>query len=199
MTSESRIKVFKEELNWIGDSTIREFTSEALTKLPDYFFEVAASSTGKYHPSYALGLGGLVRHTKAAVAIAKDLLSLEMYSKFSNETRDMILSVLILHDGMKHGLNGSNYTVANHPVVIANWLVDTMKIDERFDPAFVESYIGAIESHMGQWNTDYKTKEVIMPKPTNAIDKFVHQCDYLASRKYLEVNFSAINYDGDRV
>lgn len=199
MTEESRLRCFKEELAWIKDEKIRRFTERAIAELPDYFFEVPASSTGKYHPSYALGLGGLLRHTKAAVAIAKDLLGLEMYGKFSDEVRDMILSVLILHDGMKHGVNGSEYTVANHPVVIADWLVDTMKINEHFEPEFVEFYLGAIKSHMGQWNTDYKTKEEIMPKPVTAIEKFVHQCDYLASRKYLEVNFSAINYDGDRV
>ena len=46
-----------------------------IDSLPDYFFEVAAASTGKYHPKYAQGEGGLVRHTKAAVKIAYELLA----------------------------------------------------------------------------------------------------------------------------
>ena len=43
--------------------------------LPNYFFEVPASSTGKYHPEFALGDGGLIRHTKVAVRIAYELLN----------------------------------------------------------------------------------------------------------------------------
>ena len=54
--------------------------------LPEYFFEVAASSTGKYHPVYALGVGGLVRHTIAAVEIANEMYRMDMYGKhYSDE------------------------------------------------------------------------------------------------------------------
>lgn len=42
-----------------------------------------ASTTGKYHPPFALGEGGLVRHTLAACCWAKDLLQLEQYSIIS--------------------------------------------------------------------------------------------------------------------
>ena len=69
MKSEKFIK----ELEYIKNDDIRGFAKLALENLPDYFFDVAASSTGKYHPTYALGNGGLVRHTKAAVRIAFEL------------------------------------------------------------------------------------------------------------------------------
>ena len=46
-----------------------------------------------------------------------------------------------------------------------------------------------IKSHMGEWNTDYKTKEEVLPKPESVMQSFVHLCDYLASRKCLEFNF----------
>lgn len=184
-------------MNWIKDEQIRQFTTAALNDLPDYFYEVAASSTEKYHPDYALGEGGLVRHTKAAVTIAKDLLGLEMYSRFSNEEKDLMLASLILHDGMKHGLKGGTYTEASHPTDCADWLnqyAPGVLSGEQFGKIH-----SCISSHMGQWNTDYKKKKEILPKPITAMEKFVHQCDYLASRKYLEVNFDAINYEGDRV
>ncbi len=193
----NKTEVFKNELFWIGNSDIRSFVSEQIDRLPDYFFEVAASSTGKYHPSYALGEGGLVRHTKAAVAIAKDLLGLEMYGKYSAEDKDIILAALILHDGMKHGTVGGKYTVATHPTEMADFIqADCAK---KLGEETCDKLYSAIAAHMGQWNTDYKTKKEILPKPQTAIQKFVHQCDYLASRKYLEVNFDAINYEGDRV
>jgi hypothetical protein len=137
-----------------------------------------------------------VRHTKAAVTIAKDLLGLEMYSKFTEEEKDIMIASLILHDGAKHGFNGSSYSVATHPTDCADWLNTYAEYltSEQFGKVH-----SCISSHMGQWNTDYKTKKEILPKPTTAMEKFVHQCDYLASRKYLEVNFEAINYEGDRI
>lgn len=35
---------------------------------------------------------------------------------------------------------------------------------------------------MGQWNVNLYSK-TILPKPKTATQKFVHLCDYLASRK----------------
>lgn len=43
---------------------------------------------------------------------------------------------------------------------------------------------------MGQWNCDRDGK-VILPKPIALNEQFVHMCDYLASRKIIEVNFEA--------
>lgn len=197
MQMNSKAAVFSKEMNWIKSEKIREFVADELERLPDYFFEVAASSTGKYHPSYALGEGGLVRHTKAAVAIAKDLLGLEMYGRYSAEDKDIILAALILHDGMKHGTAGGKYTVATHPIEMADFIqTDCAK---RLGEEICDKLYSSIAAHMGQWNTDYKTNKEILPKPQTAMQKFVHQCDYLASRKYLEVNFEAIHYEGDRV
>ena len=41
---------------------------------------------------------------------------------------------------------------------------------------------------MGPWNTNYKGNEVL-PKPKTKYENFVHMCDYLASRKYLNIKF----------
>lgn len=192
----NKVEVFKEELSWIKTDSIREFATKAVSKLPDYFFTVAASSTGKYHPVYALGNGGLVRHTKAAAGIAHGLLEIEMYSNvYSQEQKDLIITSTILHDGLKHGTNGSNFTVATHPIEVAEWIGNDpdlrgMLTDEQFKILY-----GAISKHMGQWNTDYKSKKEILEKPKTAIEKFVHQADYLASRKYLEYNFGDNSYN----
>ena len=67
--------IFKTELGYIKEDDIREKAIKVINMLPDYFFEVPASSTGKYHPSFSQGEGGLVRHTKAAVNIANELLN----------------------------------------------------------------------------------------------------------------------------
>ena len=183
-----KTRVFAKELLLIEDKDIRETTEKIITELPDYYFRTAASSTGKYHPKYALGDGGLVRHTKAAVKICADLLSLDYnQNKFTQEERDLMIAALILHDGMKHGLEGSKYTVADHPVVMADYIRENHYGD--FPESQLVTITDAIAAHMGQWNTDYKTGEEIMPKPTTELQYFVHMCDYLASRRYLIVEF----------
>lgn len=198
-----KIKVFETELGYIQNSEIRSFTKKIISNIPDYFFEVAASSTGKYHPKYALGKGGLVRHTKAAVGIAKDLLNLEHNRQtFSDDERDCIIAALICHDGWKHGDNGGSYTVSEHPVVASDHILTlpdkcTLNIQQEKEKTYAEMIANNIRSHMGEWNTDYKSKKEIMPKPSSETEKFVHMCDYLASRKYL-IYDDECPYDPDK-
>ena len=54
-------------LNTIVSDDIREFAEVLVEGLPDYIWHVGASSTGKYHPAYSLGDGGLMRHQIAVV------------------------------------------------------------------------------------------------------------------------------------
>ena len=193
----NKIDVFRDELSLIQSDDIRKFATKAVSFLPDYFFEVAASSTGKYHPKYALESGGLVRHTKAAVAIADSLLSLEMYNRYTQDEKDIMITALILHDGMKHGETKSSYTVSEHPSVIADWIVGHDELKEMLSEELLDVLTGAMKSHMGQWNTDYKSKKEILPKPSTPIQKMVHMCDYLASRKFLEFSFGDAYYNPD--
>ena len=83
--------------DWMHDEKIKKFLRHVINNLPDYFFTVPASSSGKYHPSYALGDGGLVRHTEAAAIIAHELFNLEMFD-FTPEEQDLILCAIVPHD-----------------------------------------------------------------------------------------------------
>ena len=49
--------MFTEELNYIEEARIREAAKVLLDNLPDYFYKIPASSTGKYHPDFARGDG----------------------------------------------------------------------------------------------------------------------------------------------
>ena len=186
----SKIEAFRKELNLINDPAIRTFTVNMLEKLPDYFFTTGASSTGKYHPKFAAGEGGLVRHTRAAVRIAHEMLRNDMFKAFQNQA-DEIYSALILHDGAKHGLEGSKYTVTKHPLIVCDLIKEEATDNENGTPEFVEKVCGLIASHMGQWNYDYKTKVAVLPKPENKLQNFVHLCDYLASRSCIGHDFDA--------
>lgn len=191
---------FAKEIGFIKDETLKVFTKWCLEQLPDYFYTVAASSSGKYHPAYALGDEGLVRHTIAAVRIAEELFKCETIQNFNDMEKDIIRVALMLHDGVKHGLDGATHTVSTHPLEVVKHLEDRYfevpeetLLDEVIE--IMESDVWyqiteCIKSHMGQWNTDYKSGEEILPKPETEIQKFTHLCDYLASRKMLEVNFN---------
>ena len=118
MKKTEKVDVFKEEINYIKDSSLRGDLKILIGLLPDYFFEVPASSTGKYHPAFSLGDGGLVRHTKAAVRIAYELLNNNTVgAKFSLHDKDLILIALTLHDGVKSGIEHSKYTRFDHPLL----------------------------------------------------------------------------------
>lgn len=179
-------EIFNKELEFIEDTDVKNFTIQALNNLPDYFFEVAASSTGKFHPQYALGKGGLVRHTKAAVRFANHMLQLEhMKQEFNEVERSCIISALILHDGWKHGETYAQYTTHEHPNTCADWIA-THKFGLKDEVRLVIA--NAVATHMGAFTTS-KRSSVILEKPSTNLQKFVHMCDYLASRKDLIVQF----------
>jgi len=181
-----RLEVFKKELEYIKDESIRNFTEQTILKLPDYFFEMGASSSGKYHPKFCLGEGGLVKHVKVAVTIAMDLMQLEMMNSYTDVERDIVISSLLLHDGLKKGLGDCKYTVTEHPLLIAQFVNEDSELSNILDKGVLKLITGCLQSHMGQWVTDYKTKRDILPKPKGKLQNFVHLCDYLGSRKYFE-------------
>lgn len=194
--------VFKTEISWIKDEELRKFATEIVKRLPDYFFEVAASSTGKYHSESCLGAGGLVRHTKAALMIANDLFRLESIYDFSDEEKDCIIISLMFHDGWKHGNTMQRYTTFEHPAIAKENIDRIWNEFKHTDGAphitdFQCSLIcGCIESHMGIWNTSNRSKTVL-PIPATKPEEFVHLCDYLASRSYLVYKFD-VNYVPDK-
>ena len=183
---------FEKELSYIKDEFIREQCRKMITCVAPEFFKAAASSTGKYHPSYALGEGGLYRHTCAAVGIAKDLLNLECFSnKFDENKRDYIIAAIILHDSCKSGMCwDSKYTKHDHPIQAAELI--KLNLEEKENEEFVTVVCRLVSSHMGQWNT-CKWDRAVLPKPVEEDEIFVHTCDYLASRKYLEYQFEEKN------
>ena len=185
-------EIFKTELNYINDSEVRKSLIVMLELLPDYFFKVAASSTGKYHPAYATGEGGLLRHSKAAMRIGFELLNdPAIGDKYTSMEKDIMLMGLLIHDGLKLGIPESKYTKFDHPILMANYIEenkDKLTISDK-DRELLES---VIKTHMGPWTTDYNGNEVL-EKPKTKYQNFVHMCDYLASRKCLLVSFDENN------
>ena len=178
-------------LDKIINDDIREFAKVLIEGLPNYIWEVGASSTGKYHPAYSLGLGGLMRHQIAVVRFLNYFFELEQYNtKFTSREMDLMRVAGLVHDGRKSGEQAdyerSKFTKFDHPLQMAN-------VIRGFDGQYLnhdelEFIAHCIESHMGQWNTEKKSS-TILPKPIDEYQYFVHLADYLASRKDLTVAF----------
>lgn len=185
-------EVFKIELGYLKSARIKKACSEMIKLLPEYFFEVPASSTGKYHPEYATGKGGLLRHTKAAVRIGYELLcDPSIGDKYTDDEKDLMLMGLVLHDGLKSGLEKETYTRFDHPILMADYIMDNEEV-LGLEVEEIEFVCDVIKTHMGPWTTDYKGNEVL-EKPKSKYQNFVHMCDYLASRKCILLPFDANN------
>lgn len=184
----NKINVFNKEYGYIKKDRYKENAKKLVDLLPDYFFEVPASSTGKYHPSYALGDGGLVRHTKVAVRMAYDLSQNQTIgSAFTSDEKDLMIIVLLVHDGLKHGREKSKYVIFDHPLVVGEYIKENKDVLD-FTEGEIDFLVNTIGSHMGEW-TSNAYSDVVLPEPKNRFQKFVHMCDYLASRKFIEVPF----------
>ena len=75
--SMKKVKLFEKELAYIKNSIFKADICYLIDGLPEYFFEIPASSTGKYHPEFASSKNGLVKHTKVSVRFAYELFSIE--------------------------------------------------------------------------------------------------------------------------
>lgn len=192
MLAEEKINSFKKELEYINNPRYKKSAETLISLLPDYFFSVPASSTGKYHPSFSLGNGGLLRHTKAAVRIAKEMFNDESITgAYSKNEKDLMIIALMMHDGLKSGLEKSEYTKFEHPILVCDYIKEN-KDKTEFTDKEVQFITHVISSHMGPWTTN-SYSSVVLPKPESKFQRFVHMCDYLASRKFLDVKFDKDN------
>ena len=187
----NKIKYFTKEISYIKDESKRRDIEYLINLLPDYFFTIPASSTGKYHPKFAGTVSGLVKHTKAAVRIAYDLF--ETVNNFTDDDKDLIIMALIMHDGLKKGIEEEQYTRFDHPLLVSKMIMENAnKLEMDIDD--VRKMCMLIESHMGKWNTN-KYSKVELPVPTSEIQRYVHRCDYLASRNYLNIKFTKLDIE----
>ena len=184
-----KVKYFTKEISYVKNESKRRDLEYLINLLPDYFFTIPASSTGKYHPKFASTNNGLVKHTKVAVRIAYDLF--ETVNNFTDDDKDLIIMALIMHDGLKKGRTEEKYTRFDHPLLVSKLIMENANKLEM-DIEDVRKMCMLIESHMGKWNTSNYSK-VELPVPTTEMQRFVHRCDYLASRNYLDVKFDKLN------
>lgn len=187
------MKYFKEIYNTLENDDMKKFFKAIVKAAPEYFWSVPASSTGKYHPSYALGDGGLVRHTCAVVRFLNHTFDIECMNHWTSRERDLLRLSGMAHDMLKSGTQEeyevNKYTKHEHPLLAANMI---MGLGTKYLPKEeVDIMVATIASHMGQWNTSQHSS-IELPKPVTKYQIALHWADYMASRKDIEVVFEEI-------
>lgn len=185
--------LLKEYYDSIKNENVKGFLGECIQTIPKYWYTAPASSSGKYHPNYALGDGGLLRHTVALLRFFNRLVTNDLYrTPYTDKELDLMRVACLMHDSRKCGSDDdytiSRYTKFDHPILAAEVV---RSINSKFiTDEDKELVANAIESHMGQWNIDPSGRcKVVLPTPKNKYQKLVHLVDYLAATKGCEILF----------
>lgn len=186
MKREDKIAMFNNEINDIENDDLRKLATEIIAGADDYFFTIPASSTGKNHPPFSSGEGGLVRHTKCVVYMVKCLC--ESFGIDDEYKRDMLIVAALAHDIKKQGdcAEGVGHTVHEHPLLAARYVQEVyVESDIDLPSGFVSIIAEMISTHMGKWGAypKYIGDKDPLPMPSNEFEKILQAADYLASRK----------------
>lgn len=176
----NKAKFFEREITLIKNEDYRNFIEHYLNNVcPNYFWEIGASSSGKFHPQFSQGEGGLVRHTKAVVLFAEELLRMSSYMYMSDEHKDYVIMACILHDTCKYGIVEYNKEDYKDHAKNAS-ILTKVTWKKYFDELPSEFFLSAIKCHMGQWSERED-------RPFTNIDRCVHMADYMASRSFIDI------------
>ena len=180
------LKEVEPYVKMIVDENIRKFLREAFRIAPAYFWEIPASSSGKYHPKWAVQKRGLFWHSIFAMYLTSEFSTTFGLTPLE---RDIAIAASGLHDTVKYGIDYDLRYYEMH-----SYMPRTFFSNKEHDLSNIvgkeiyHAIMSAIESHMGTvhdgcWNP-------VRKKPNNRVEMVVHLADYVASRK--QVNFSLI-------
>ena len=184
MNQLDKIKLFNNELNNISDTNLREFATQLILHAPDYFFTVAATSSGKYHPKFARKVGGLVKHTKCVCFYA--MCNIESFG-LSNHDKDLIIIAALAHDIKKQG-DSKNHTVWEHPELAHGFIIESQnKFSHLISKEDATIIANAVLCHMGKWAnySEFIGNKKAYPMPQTLFEYALQSADYIASRKEL--------------
>lgn len=158
---------------------------------PNIFGSCPQQHQENFTPDQDAGEGGLVRHSRMVCEVAISLMELEMWQPLKQYENEIYAACLI-HDTWKLGevseyIPKKTWTKHEHPLIASkkfqefaqNYPGLTSKMKEQ-----CKIICECVETHMGQWN-EFKYSKVVLRKPFSPVQKFVHLCDYIASRNFI--------------
>ena len=174
------------ELALITDPALRNLCIATLDAAPTCFWTMPASTTGNHHPDHALGPGGLIRHTKAVLAVTLHLCQMENIQP-DTPTHNIAIAAALLHDSCKKA-DHEQHTAFDHPIRARELLLHTAEhtgLARELHPATLRTLAGCIACHMGRWNLSRHAPGIELPTPLTPLQRLIHTADYIASRRNL--------------
>ena len=178
------------------DSVVQESFSAGFAKVlrgflatvPDAFFEAPASSSAQYHPDWAQGDGGLMRHSLAAFWWCNELTRLVVLGDARME--EGARAAALLHDCFKgwrlgdDGIESWGATRSDHGEVCGQRLLayyEMVVVSEKRDTVvslLVHYAAVGMKEHMVQWGSP----PLVYPARSTLV-QLVAMSDYVASRR----------------
>ena len=188
MDKVEKIAVFADEFKLFSLPAIASWVKECVELIPDYFFKIGASSSGKHHPVWSLGQGGLVRHTKAGfylvIRFARDF-------NLNQVETDICKAAILLHDSFKYGIDFDKRYFDMHSYLPRVMFKNVLGPSGDYVSAREEIF-RAIESHMGNMYGEWCPLPYV--KPQSKLQYVVHLADYMAADKnYTPEMFRDVN------
>ena len=183
---------FEREIQLIESVDLQDFVRWFFDeKVGDWFWKSGASSSGKFHPQFTKGEGGLVKHTRAVVWVCEELLKMSSYAYMKSEYKDYARVACLLHDTRKYGRGNEEDKdcYKDHGAIAADDV--RMAWTEFFGTHVPDLLTMAIRSHMGQWTENREDR------PFTNIDRLVHLSDYIASRPFWDIPEIRAEYKDD--
>lgn len=186
MAREDKQKVFEPLARNFETESIRQYYMDMVAEIPSYVFTMPSSTSGKFHNTTQCQTYGQIYHIYMFDSILNHRLRLKLNKELyaTPEERDCMRCVPALHDAIKCGWNGSRYTVQDHPLLAAKWVLET-KVEHDIPQEYKQMIADMCEAHSGEWNKS-RSGQVIMSEPRNPREFFIHECDILASRADLD-------------
>ena len=150
LSAEKQIAFGRNELfkctSLITSPGIKRFTRNFLARVPEQFWEVPSSSSGKYHPPEDQGPGGLVRHVIKGLEV---VVSEARLAQLTPREQNQALSAFTLHDTFKNGVPWGENTDYTHGIIAAEQILASpcrINLQDR------EAIAGAVRYHMSRWS-----------------------------------------------
>lgn len=191
---EEGLELFKQQFSsylagaGMAAPSVSELYNWAITVLehaPLYFWVIPSSSSGKYHPPFSQGLGGLVRHTFAVMYLAHEFSGTFELKPFE---KAVAVTAAAIHDMCKYGLSYDPMYFGVHECLVRVKIGPKgEKLSHLLHQEVLETILSAVESHNGSFVSGSWT--AFRRPPEGPISQVLHLADYAASRKKVNIEF----------
>jgi hypothetical protein len=182
ITAEEKVNYFKDELERIFDTRVREFTKLCLIQAPDYIFEDCPSSSGKFHPIDELCPDGTLIHMKKIFTLAYELVK----AFDCEDNRDLVLAACLIHDLRKKGKSDSGYTKSDHPNQAAELVTEVQEATQLLTDYQFNIVKNCVGYHYGPWGLNPWFKDM-SEYTKEELSLFIS--DYVVSKRFIRTDY----------